>query len=135
MDQCDYWLRLEYRVCSELDGLRHTAARPYWCDGFVPITYLLNGPNPCVLGHAWMAIGSRYQERWKFTLLLDHSLRSVEEVDWSALLPVEDVTRWLTVDPDHKQLVIEPSAAVPDAAASASEDQPGEMGRPGWLVF
>jgi len=134
VDERDYWARLEYRVCSELDGLRHTAARPYWCDGFVPSRYILDGPSPRVLGHAWMGIGSRYQERWAFTLLLDRPVRSAEEVDWSALLPPEDVTRWLTVDPGRKQLVIEPSAAVPDEVPRASEDKLGGMDRPGGRV-
>ena|GEM_PF-855521 len=124
MDERDYWLRLEYRVCHELDGLRHTEARPYWCDGFEPRGYFVDGPNPRILGHAWMGIGPRYQERWEFTLLLDRPVRSAGEIEWSALLPPDDVTRWLTVDPGHKSLVIEPSAAVRDASSRASVDRP-----------
>lgn len=115
MDEREYWLRLEYRVCRELDGLRHTEARPYWCDGFEPSRYVLDGRQPRVIGHVWMGIGPRFQERWGYTLLLDRPVRSAEEIDWSVLLPPEDVTRWLTVDPGRKVVVIEPSAAVPDA--------------------
>jgi len=69
-----------------------------------------------VPGLARLGTGSRGQEQWAFTLLLDRWIRSAEEVDWPALLPSDDVTRWLTVDPQHKQLVIEPTAAVSDAA-------------------
>lgn len=114
MDEREYWIRLEYRVCREIEGLRHSAVRRYWCDGFQPGHYILDGPTPRILGSAWMGIGPRGQEQWAFTLLLDRPARSAEEVDWPALLPSDDVTRWLTIDPDHKQLVIEPSAAVPD---------------------
>jgi hypothetical protein len=109
-----YWGYLEYRVCDELSGLRDPNARRYWCDGFLPSRYILDGRQPRVLGHVWMGIGPRHQEQWEFTLLLDRSADSPEGVDWSALLPPPDVTRWLTVDPNRKQLIIEPGAAVPD---------------------
>jgi hypothetical protein len=115
MNESDYWARLEYRVCHELDGLRRTVARPYWCDGFSPTRYILNGPSPRILGRAWMGVGHRHQEQWEFTLMLGRPFASPEDIDWPALLPPPDATRWLTVEPDHKHLTIEPSAAVPDA--------------------
>ncbi len=114
MDERKFWIHLEYRVCFELAGFRHAATRIYWCDGFVPQQYILDDPNPRILGYAWIWIGSNYEDRYAFTLLLDQPVPSAEEIDWSALLPPDDVTRWLTVDPGRKQLVIEPSAAVPD---------------------
>ena len=51
---------------------------------------------------------------------LGRSADAPEDTDWPALLPPPDVTRWLTVDPNRKQFVIEPGAAVPDPAACAS---------------
>src|SRR4051794_35108819 len=78
VDESDYWARLEYRVCHELDGLRHTVARPNWCDGFVPSRYILSGHSPRILGRAWMGIGPRYQEQWEFTLLLGRPFGSPE---------------------------------------------------------
>lgn len=114
MNESDYWVRLEYRVCDELDGLRHTVARPYWCDGFIPSQHILNGYPPRIRGRVWMGVGPRGMEEWTFTLLLDRQYDSGEEIDWHALLPPLGVTKWLTVDPSVKQLTVEPSAAVPD---------------------
>jgi hypothetical protein len=59
-------------------------------------------------------VGTTYQEEWEFTLLLDRSHDSPDQIEWSALLPASDVTKWLSLDPARKRLVIEPSAAVPD---------------------
>jgi hypothetical protein len=118
LDESAYWIYLEYRVCDELSGLRDPAARRYWCDGFEPSWYILDGQPPRILGCVWMGVGPRHQEQWQFTLLLGRSADSPESIDWSALLPPPDVTRWLTLDPTRKQLVIEPGAAVPDAAYS-----------------
>lgn len=116
MSERDYWVHLEYRVCHELDGLRHRAARPYWCDGFEPSRYVLDGRSPRILGRAWMGIGPRHQEPWDFMLLLDRPVNAPEGIEWSALLPHPDATRWLTVDAERKHLIIEPSAAVPAAS-------------------
>jgi hypothetical protein len=115
LDESAYWGHLEYRVCDELGGLSDPDARRYWCDGFEPSRYILDGRSPRVLGRVWMGVGPRHQERWEFTLLLNRPADSPEGIDWSALLPPPDVTKWLTVDPIRKQLVIEPGAAVPDA--------------------
>lgn len=135
VDESDYWGRLEYRVCHELAGLSHIVGRLYWCDGFVPDQYILDGPSPCILGRAWLVIGSNYDELWAFTLLLNRSVLSVEEIDWSALLPADDVTRWLTVDRKRKQLILEPSIAVPDKAPPTLGGKFSGMDRPGGRAF
>lgn len=67
-----------------------------------------------MLGRAWIGIGPSHQEPWDFTLLLGRSFDSPGDIDWAALLPPPDVTRWLTVDPNRKHLTIEPAVAVPD---------------------
>jgi len=52
----------------------------------------------------------------EFTLLLNHPVGSRAEIAWSALLPPENVTRWLAPDHSGKRIQIEPLAAVADAA-------------------
>jgi hypothetical protein len=115
MHETDFWSHLEYRVCDELDGLRHTVARPYWCDGFEPRRYILDGHSPRIVGRAWLGVGPRHQEQWDFTLLLQRSFDSLADIDWTKLLPPPDVTKWLTVDPFRKHLVLEPLAALPES--------------------
>jgi hypothetical protein len=115
MDESGFWDHLEYRVCDEIGGLREPGFRRYWCDGFLPDLYVFDESPPRVVGRVWMGIGPREQEEWRFTLLLRGPIASREEIDWSALLPPPDATRWLTVDPAGKRLVIEPAVAVPDA--------------------
>ncbi len=108
-----FWGSLEYRVCSEIAGLCRKAHRRYWCDGFIPDNYALDDLVPRIEGRVWMVNGQR-DELWSFTLLLDQPVSSAEEVDWASLLPPEGVTRWLTLDPRKKHLVVEPSVAIPD---------------------
>lgn len=118
MLESDFWPRLEYRVCWELDGIRSMAERGYWCDGFIPSWYDLDGPIPNVSGIVWMGRGPRNMEEWEFALLLGLPFDSVEAIDWSLLLPPEDVTRWLTAEPARKRLILEPGVAVPDREAT-----------------
>jgi hypothetical protein len=75
-----------------------------------------------------MGIGPRDQERWDFTLLLGRPFGSPEAIDWPALLPPPDVTKWLTMDPSRKHLTIEPSAAVPDASTARHRRGDGRGG-------
>jgi len=51
---------------------------------------------------------------YEFTLLLPHPVGSREEIHWSALLPPENLTRWMTLDETRQRIVIEPAVAVPD---------------------
>ena len=39
-------------------------------------------------------------------------------VNWSALLPPDDVTGWLSLDLDRKAVTIDPRAAYPDPGPS-----------------
>jgi hypothetical protein len=41
---------------------------------------------------------------------------SREEIDWAALLPPKNVTRWMSFDERRRYIEIEPAAAVPDLA-------------------
>lgn len=110
MDEPDFWDRLEHRVCRELAGFEDNRLRFLWCDGFVPEEFDLRAEIPCVRGRAWIGDG-RTQEQWDFVLLIGPAA-SPPEVDWSALLPGEDTTGWLTPDPIGKTLTIDPHQTV-----------------------
>lgn|SRR5262249_24539150 len=116
MNEADYWINLEYRVCSEFEGMPENYLRYLWCDGFIAEQYLLDDPIPRITGRAWICNGSRRQDEWEFTLVLPHPIASRDEVKWELLLPSESVTQWLTVDQRSKRIQIEPSAAVPHVA-------------------
>jgi hypothetical protein len=115
MDESDYWLSLEFRICREFAGMSDNHLRFLWCDGFTPQRYLLDDPTPRITGRAWICNGQR-QDEWDFTLFLPHPVDSPDKIDWASLLPSENVTRWLAVDQRGKRIQIEPSAAVPDLA-------------------
>jgi hypothetical protein len=114
MDESDFWDHLEYRVCHEIEGIREPSLRRYWCDGFIPVRYQLDEPFPHISGRVWMGVGPRCQEEWEFDLLLAGPVESRENIVWSALLPTPNATRWLTIDPNGKRLVVEPAVAVDD---------------------
>ncbi|HLW67180.1 MAG TPA: hypothetical protein VKS79_17840 [Gemmataceae bacterium] len=88
-----------------------------WCDGLIPQNYLLDVAAPRIEGSAWMCDGPE-QELWEFALFLDGPVDSPFSINWESLLPPANVTRWIAVDPPNKRIQFEPSAAVPDSAAS-----------------
>lgn len=116
MEEADFWPSLEYRVCHEIEGLKERAARRFWCDGFIPMIYDLGGRSPRIVGRVWMGIGPREQQEWEFFLLLPMPVESRESIEWSALLPAPNVTRWLTIEDKCKRLRVEPAVAVDDGS-------------------
>ena len=115
MSEDEFWVSLEFRVCREFAGMSQNHIRGLWCDGFESRRWSLDEPRPRIVGRAWICSGPR-QAEWDFTLFLPHPVASREEIDWAALLPPENVTRWLSLDFDRKLIQIEPGAAVPDPA-------------------
>ena len=113
MSEEDYWLHLEFRMESEFQGMSDKRLQHFWCDGFTPTQYFLDGPDHRIVGHAWI-VEEQDQQVWEFTLFLDRTFPSRDAIDWSALLPAEDVTCWVAMDIDGKRMQIEPAAAVPD---------------------
>jgi hypothetical protein len=85
-----------------------------WCDGFIPEQCVLDGLSPRITGQVWICDGPR-EDQWEFTLILNRPVASRAKIDWSSLLPPENVTRWLTLDQPGKRIQIEPSAVVADA--------------------
>jgi hypothetical protein len=107
MKESDFWEHLEFRLCREFAGLPENHLRFLWCDGFIPEQYLLDDPSPRITGLAWIG-----DQQWSFSLFLNRPYGSPLEIAWQTLLPPENMTRWLAVDPHGKRLQIEPSAAV-----------------------
>jgi hypothetical protein len=112
MVEKDFWLSLEFRICSEFAGFEDKRLRHYWCDGLCPEEYDLQAEEPCVRGLAYC--GQSGQERWRFTLLLGASVCSQTAIDWSLLLPADHVTGWLSPHPLERTLIIDPLSAYAD---------------------
>ncbi len=87
--------------------------RYFWCDGFIPSQYLLDGPRPRITGKAGICNGPA-PDVWDFALLLPRQFGSRDEIDWGLLLPPQDVTRWVAFDEGRRYIEIEPTVAVPD---------------------
>jgi hypothetical protein len=121
VDAKDFWTYLEYRVCREIDGLRIGQFRGLWCDGFIPEQFELKQGQPVITGRVWMARGGRHQEQWRFTLVLAPGIASEANVDWATMLPAEDVTGWLSIDPNERELSLDPAAAYRDGPTPAPD--------------
>lgn len=113
MTESRFWGDLERRLCGEFEGLPDRSLQYLWCDGIMPDTYVLQDSEPRITGQAWIGSSPR-EELWEFTLLLSQHYASRDEIDWAALLPSDDVTRWLAVDVARRRIEIEPAKAVPD---------------------
>lgn len=79
----------------------------------------LDAPVPRIEGCSWIADDRQMMELWKFTLFLDRQYNSRDEIDWTSLLPSDNVTRWMALDLPGKRLQIEPTAAESDPAKPA----------------
>jgi hypothetical protein len=115
MTEADFWVGLEYRLCGEFAGLPERRYQYFWCDGFIPSQYRLDGPAPRVTGRCWICNGQE-QAEWDFALLLPEPVGSRAGIDWAALLPPPGVTRWMAFDEGRRYIEIEPAVAVPDLA-------------------
>jgi hypothetical protein len=114
VDEADYWVSLEYRICRELAGMAAKPLRCLWCDGLIPDLYLLDAGMPRITGRAWIGNGPRQQDEWMFTLMLPGPVGLRAEIDWASLLPPENVTRWISLDGVSRSITVEPAAAVLD---------------------
>ncbi|MBX7266296.1 hypothetical protein KIF24_09855 [Micromonospora sp. Llam7] len=54
MEEDDFWMRLESRICGELQGFEDRQLRWNWCDGLVAEQYDLLREEPCIRGRAWV---------------------------------------------------------------------------------
>jgi hypothetical protein len=113
MDEVYFWGSLEFRLCREFAGLSERRFQYFWCDGFAPQVYDLDGPSPRITGRCWICNGPD-QTEWDFALILPGPVGSRDEIDWAALHPAENVTRWMSFDEGRRFIEIEPAVAVPD---------------------
>lgn len=107
MNEKDYWVALEFRLCEEMAGIPECKARGLWCDGFLPDEYRLEEGACSVLGRAWICHGSK-QAQWDFRLKLPSGTRELDEIEWERLLPPSEVTRWISVDFDGCTIDLDP---------------------------
>ena len=119
LDESDFWVNLEFRVCAELAGLRDRRFRSLWCDGFLPDTVVTDADAHAtrIVGRVWMGYHNGHQEPWDFSLRLGPAGIDRRSVDWSVLLPADDVTGWLFIDVVEQTMRINPAAARPDPPA------------------
>lgn len=110
MTESEFWTKLEYRLSTEFAGLEDKRDRHFWCDGLVPLNYVLEGEAPRITGRAWICNGDQ-QAEWEFTLLLPQGYSSQYAIPWQTLVPLDDVTGWMTFNEVAKQIVIDPAAA------------------------
>lgn len=115
MDEQQFWVSLEFRLCGEFAGLPERRLRYWWCDGFIPIEYIFDGDSPRITGRCWICNGPQAAE-WEFALLLRQSPQARENIDWASLLPPKNVTRWMSFDERRQYIEIDPAVAVPDLA-------------------
>lgn len=113
MDEGGYWLRLKHRICVEFRGFADEQLRRVWCDGLVPEEYDLRAEEPNDRGHAWCCLTG--QESWTFRLLVHPDTRRREGIDWSALLPDDELTGWLSPHLRRKTRTIDPLNGYPDS--------------------
>jgi hypothetical protein len=112
MNERYFWWLLQVRVSDELAEMEDRSLRPFWCDGFTPTTYTIDGPVPRITGTASIFKG-RKPEVWVFTLFLPRPVAFPDAIDWPTLLPAENATNWLGPDTERRTLNIHPSAVMP----------------------
>ena len=108
MNEADFWLRLEGRICDELRGMDDKSLRRLWCDGIVPSQYRLNDEVPQITGYAWIVAGTSKDAQWDFVLFLPRSAPSRDAMEWASLLPPDGATDWLEIDQEAQKVRIHP---------------------------
>jgi hypothetical protein len=109
MDETEFWSRLEFRVCREMESIEECGRQGLWCDGFIPEHYGLDGSPASITGRVWIGFGARIQEKWQFRLILGSSPGSPRKIQWAELLPAAELTGWLAVNTQDKRIELEPA--------------------------
>jgi len=109
MTEDEFWDRLEFLACDELERIEASRALGLWCDGFIRDAVSV-APHPAtVRGRAWIARGGRGgQDQWPFELTLRQRPSDPASIDWAAALPCPDEVGWLRVDTVGKRLWLSP---------------------------
>jgi hypothetical protein len=109
MNEEDFGVRLEGRLCDELSRMDDKALRRLWCDGLVPRRYLLDDEVPRITGYAWIVTGTSNDAQWDFVLFVSGPAPAQDAMEWSSLLPPDGATEWLEVDHHAKAIRIHPT--------------------------
>jgi len=89
---------------------------PGWCDWFDPKSYATRGASVRITGRV-LFVDRGKTVKWRFTLIVDHPIRSFEEFDWGeleALLPEDEETNWLVVDGARLSMKLPPPSRKAD---------------------
>jgi hypothetical protein len=105
-EENDFWIRLEFRVCREIERTPIFRRQQLRCDGFIPESYLLDRSPRSITGAVWIGSGTS-QEQWTFRLLLPSSSSTASQVAWSEIVPQEEATGWLGVNANKKELRVD----------------------------
>lgn len=133
MTEAEFWMKMEFLACGELERIASARGLGLWCDGIEARDYRLTEHPAKVLGEAWIAYGQKNQERWRFELKLRQRARDRVSIVWSAALPTEADEGWLEIDVEAKFLRLLPPApraamtrsSGPGAKAGVDEDLDG----------
>ena len=115
MDEAHFWPRLEFRVCAELRQSKDKVLRHLWCDGFDPAGLETDHSGTWIVGRAWIMGGD--DNEFSFRLRVGDPGAHRPDADWSALVPPENTTAWLRLDPARKHIEVDPFSAIPDRLA------------------
>jgi hypothetical protein len=83
--------------------------RSMWCDGIRGAVVRPEAGPAYMSGTIW--IGKDGQTEMQFTMVLPDNIASKDDIVWSKLMPPEDMTAWLSVDPKRKLVAIDLSKA------------------------
>jgi hypothetical protein len=104
VNECEFWLALEYRLSREFGRLASNDLRFLWCDGFERADALVSAEGSSwVTGRAFISEddGRSFVE---YRFELGPVARQRSEIDWGELLPDDSSSGWLHVDRGRKEL-------------------------------
>jgi hypothetical protein len=101
VDESEFLVHLEYRICGELRSRGPLELRGLWCDGLE-----LHGQEEfmgrvAVFGTAYMMDGPKVLSgdgRWTFRLMLPQGVARDSVSNWRTFLPPEEARGWLETD-------------------------------------
>ena len=109
MTEGQFWKELRARINqSAQEGEKPKF--PGWCDWLDPKSYASRGASARITGRASF-VDRGQTSKWRFTLILNHSIASFEEFDWSGLtplLPEDEESDWLEIDGERMTIELPP---------------------------
>ena len=97
MTEDEFWSGLEFHICRELRGMDDKILSGMCCDG-IRGDIVRPEAGPAYM-YGTIYIGKTGQTAMEFRMALPDNITSKDDIVWSKLMPPEDVTAWLSVDP------------------------------------